>query len=303
MPSQRRDTWRFAWTSMGCPCALQIEGVAEDMAAQVAHTARTEVDRLDRKYSHYRDDSLLAQLQGNAAHGFVIVDDETAKLLDFAAALHAQSEGLFDITAGKLTRLWDGQRGRVPDIQEIAQARRLIGWDKVDWQRPRLRLPFPDMHLDLGGMVKEYAADRVAAICREAGIRHGVVDLGGDLAVIGAHADGSAWRVGIKDPRDTLRAIAQIELAGGGLATSGDYERALVVDGRRYSHILDPRSGWPITSFASVSVLAPSCLVAGAAATLAMLLGCDAGAEYLHELGLPYLTVGQDGELAGIRVK
>ncbi len=280
---------------MGCPCALEIEGVPEGAAAEAARAARAEVARLDRKYSHYRDDSRLAQLQRAAAQAFVEVDDETANLLDFAAMLHAQSEGLFDVTAGALTRIWDGQQGRLPGADEIAQARGLIGWDKVVWERPRLRLPFPGMRLDLGGMVKEYAADRAAAICRALGIWHGVVDLGGDLAVIGAHADGSAWRVGIKDPGETSRAIAQIEIASGGLATSGDYERALVVDGRRYSHILDPRSGWPITSFASVSVLAPSCLVAGAAATLAMLLGCAPGAEYLRELGLPYLTVGQDG--------
>lgn len=291
--------WRIPFASMGCPCVIQIEGAAEADAVRAAHAARAEVDRLNLKYSHYRDDSLLAKLQHDAAHTVVEVDDETANLLDFAATLHAQSEGLFDITAGALTRLWDGQQGRVPDTDEIAQARRVIGWDLVLWDRPRLRLPFADMHLDLGGIVKEYAADRAAAICHELGIRHGMVDLGGDLAVIGAHVDGSAWRVGIKHPGDTSRALAQIEVASGGLATSGDYERALLVEGRRYSHILDPRSGAPIASFASVSVLAPSCLVAGAAATLAMLLGCTVGAEYLRELGLVYLTVGQDGAVTG----
>ena len=102
------------------------------------------------------------------------------------------------------------------------------------------------MRLDLGGVVKEYAADRAAQLCREAGIAHGMVDLGGDLAVIGAHADGQPWLAGIKAPRAIEGAIAQIELFSGGLATSGDYERVMIVDGRRYSHIIDPVSGYPV---------------------------------------------------------
>ena len=155
------------------------------------------------------------------------------------------------------------------------------------------------MRLDLGGVVKEYAADRAARLCREAGIAHGVVDLGGDLAIVGAHADGSAWVAGIKTPSDTARPVARIELRAGGLATSGDYERSMVVDGRRYSHIVDPASGIPVESFASVSVVADSCLVAGAASTMGMLLGVDAGDEWLRGLGLPYLCVDAAGRTRG----
>ena len=284
---------------MGCPCEIQIEGVDAIAAHAAATRARAEIDRLNAKYSHYLQDSLLAQLELSAAEADVEVDEETANLLDFAAALHVQSEGLFDITAGVLTRLWDAQSERLPDAHEIERARAHVGWGLVDWRRPWLRLKAPGMHLDLGGIVKEYAADRAAAICRSAGIEHGVVDLGGDLAIIGAHVDGSVWRVGIKDPGDPARAIAQIEVAAGGLATSGDYERALVVDGKRYSHILDPRSGLPVESFASVSVVGPSCLVAGAASTLAMLLGSEAGARYLAELGLAYLCVERNGRVHG----
>ena len=142
------------------------------------------------------------------------------------------------------------------------------------------------MHLDFGGLVKEYAADRCAELCRDIGVRSGVVDLGGDLALIGPHANGEPWIVGIKAPRAEGKAAASIALPRGGLATSGDYERALIIDGKRYSHIVDPRTGWPIESFASVSVVADSCLVAGSASTLAMLLGVERGGAWLRELGL-----------------
>lgn len=283
---------------MGCPCALHLE-TNDESVARAAHAAvLAECRRLDRKYSHYREDSFVARIAASGGDGME-VDEETAGLLDFAAALHAQSGGLFDVTAGRLTRLWDAQNGRLPDKTEVAAALAATGWDRVEWRRPFLCLGMPDMRLDLGGIVKEYAADRCAKLCRDMGADSGVVDLGGDLALIGPHRDGSSWVAGIKAPRASGRAAARIELPDGGLATSGDYERALIVDGRRYSHIVDPRSGEPVLGFASVSVVAGSCLVAGAAATLAMLMGTDRGGAYLRELGLPHLTIRDDGRVDG----
>jgi len=284
---------------MGCPCELQVEADAQ-LAERAAAAVQAEVDRLDRKYSHYRDDSFVAMIGASADAGeSIVVDNETADLLDFSAALHAQSGGKFDITAGALTRVWDLQSGRVPESSAIEQARSRCGWARVEWARPNLLLPVPGMRLDLGGVVKEYAADRAAMLCRQIGVENGIVDLGGDLAVIGAHADGSAWLAGIKAPRDTRQAIAQIELARGGLATSGDYERVMIVDGRRYSHIVDPLSGYPVASFASVSVVADSCLIAGAASTFGMLLGLDSGYAWLRDLGLPFLCIDADGNASG----
>jgi len=296
---ERRLIHRFDFNAMGCPCALQLEADAE-VAARAAAAAQAEVDRLDRKYSHYRDDSLVAQIGASADAGeSIVVDTETADLLDFSATLHAQSGGRFDITSGALTRLWDLQNVRIPDAAAIERARACCGWDRVEWKRPHLRLGVKGMRLDLGGVVKEYAADRAAQVCRDVGIVHGIVDLGGDLAVVGAHPDGSPWLAGIKSPRATSRAFAQIELHAGGLATSGDYERAVIVDGRRYSHIVDPASGIPVESFSSVSVVADSCLVAGAASTLGMLLGLRAGHDWLLGLGLPFLCIDADGNASG----
>jgi thiamine biosynthesis lipoprotein len=299
MPLAEATLRHYRFNAMGCPCALQLETDA-DAFARAAAAVQAEVDRLDRKYSHYRDDSLVAAIGASADAGAHIdVDAETADLLDFSATLHAQSGGRFDITAGALTRLWDPQSGRVPDDATIARTRARCGWHKVEWQRPRLKLGMPGMRLDLGGVVKEYAADRAALVCRQHGVEHGVVDLGGDLAVVGAHRDGSEWLAGIKAPRDPQRAIARIELRRGGLATSGDYERVMTVDGRRYSHIVDPLTGRPSESFASVSVVADSCLVAGAASTLAMLLGPTDGRAWLEALGLPFLCVDADGNVSG----
>ena len=153
------------------------------------------------------------------------------------------------------------------------------------------------MQLDLGGVVKEYAADRVAELCRRLGAPGGIVDLGGDLALVGPHPDGRPWRVGVRDPFRPERALVQLAVYAGGIATSGDTERCMWVDGRRYGHILDPRSGWPVEGPAAVTVLASHCLVAGTASTLAMLRGRRGGPAWLAAEGIPHVCVDQDGAL------
>ncbi len=290
--------FRFDFAQMGCPCELVLEADDERVAAAAARHAIAEVARLDHKYSHYRDDSYLAELETAATGEGVDVDAETAALIDFAAALNAQTDGRFDVTAGALTRLWDPKTQRVPDAAAVAAARERVGWRRVRWRSPRLALA-PGMRLDLGGVVKEYAADRAAEVCRAHGVERGLVSLGGDLAVIGPRANGRAWQVGIADPRASSHAKRTVALECGGFATSGDYERVMVVDGRRYGHIVDVTSGVPVESYASVSVAAPSCLVAGALATSAMLAGLEAGAALLTASGLPWLAITADGALLG----
>ncbi|MGH8528755.1 MAG: FAD:protein FMN transferase, partial [Nevskiales bacterium] len=171
----------------------------------------------------------------------------------------------------------------------------IIGWEKVQWQRPRIALPIVGMELDFGGYVKEYAADSAARVCREQGVRHGFVELGGDISVIGPHPDGAAWQVGIQHPRRPQEPIATIKLSEGGIASSGDYERYFELNGKRYCHILNPLTGWPAEGLQAVSVAAAQCLVAGTASTVAMLKGSDEGPRWLESLGLPFLLVESHG--------
>ena len=284
---------------MGSPCELHLYAEADRADAGI-EVGVSEVERLERKYSRYRDDSVAARINASAGDPQgVDVDPETACLLDYAATCHRQSGGLFDITSGVLRRAWNPKSGRLPSSDEVDAVLGLVGWEQVVWERPRLSLPRPGMEIDFGGYVKEYAADRVAELCRRHGVRHGLVDLGGDLAVVGPHPDGSAWRVGVRDPRRPETALAAVDLHGGAIASSGDYERCMIVDGVRYGHILDPRTGWPVEGLAAVSVVAPHCLVAGTASTVAMLKGEAAGRAWLDELGLPHLRVDQKGGVGG----
>lgn len=283
---------------MGCPCEIQLYARFRYDALAAFVQAEAEVHRLDRKYSHYRDDSELQRIQKKAAQtGGVEVDHETAALLDYAQTQFEISGGLFDITTRALSALWHRVE-ELPDEQQIQTALKQTGWHRLDWDGQRLTAPV-GLSLDLGGVVKEYAADRVAGILKTMGFESGYVDLGGDLHFIGPHPDGRRWQTGIWHPGGGKRAIASIEVRSGGLASSGDYERYSEIDGKRYGHIINPETGWPVSGLAGVSVLAPSCLVAGSVTTLAMLAGVDDGLSLLYESGLSWLAIHSDFRVEG----
>ena len=293
------DLHRFPFAAMGSRCELRLYASAAARAASGARAAMADVLRLEAKYSRYRDDSVTAAINRAAAVGGAIeVDAETATLLDYAATCHAQSDGLFDLTSGVLREAWGPHCRAVPDPRVIESLLARVGWSKLTWERPRLSFAVPGMEIDFGGVVKEYAADRAATLCAEAGFRHGLVDLGGDIKVIGPHADGSPWVVGIQHPRIADAVMATLDLFQGAVATSGDYERFVEIDGRRYSHILSPRTGVPVRGLAGVSVVASECVVAGSAATIAMLME-DRGPEWLDEVGLPHVWMDRDLRIGG----
>ncbi len=296
---------RFEVRAMGSPCSLQLWGESRDALRPHVEACLREIFRLERKYSRYREDSLASRINRSAGDERGLeVDVETAALLDFAETAHRESGGRFDPTSGVLRRVWRFDSGRLPEAEALESARALVGWSKLRWERPRLVLPRPGMELDFGGFVKEYAADRVAGLCRARGLRSGIIDLGGDLAVVGPHPDGRPWQVGIRDPRRPESAIARIALAGGGLATSGDYERFMIVDGVRYSHLLDPRSGLSFRGGpAAVSVVADRCLIAGVTSTIAMLHSETESRGFLQAMTLPHLVVDQSGALHGTAIR
>lgn len=276
---------------MGGPCRLRFECDAEAPAAGVIAAVEAEVQRLESKYSRYLPDSLTSEINRAAGTASVTIDEETAGLLGFAHTLWQQSDGLFDLTAGILRQAWDFKSGKLPTQSALDRLLPRIGWGRVEWDGATVRLPEPGMEIDFGGCVKEYASDSAAAVLARHGIERGLVDLAGDIAVVGAGSVLEPWPIGIRHPRAADGAIARIELAGGGLASSGDYERCLLVDGRRYGHILNPITGWPVQGLVAVSVAAGQCLVAGGSATIAMLKPEAEALTWLAELGLPWLAV------------
>jgi thiamine biosynthesis lipoprotein len=285
--------------AMASDCAVHVQAETLAASAMIAIAAEAEVRRIEARYSRYRGDSELARINlVAAAGGTTDIDPETAGLIAYAKACFQSSQGAFDITSGLLRHAWNFSGSRLPEQREIDALLPRIGLDKVTLSDARLSFAQAGMEVDLVGLGKEYAADRAAEVCNELEARHGFVDLGGDIRVIGPQPDGQPWRIGIRDSRDPAAVVAEVALSGGALATSGDYERFIEVDGARYCHILDPRTGWPAQGLSSVTVISGRCLVAGSLATSAMLKGSNGGA-WLESLGVRHIAIDDQGRCSG----
>ncbi len=285
----------FRFRAMASPCEVCVEGLSPLAAEVAAQKAANEVTRIETKYSRYRSDSIVSRINADAGGDWISIDDETRSLFEFAQSLARESEGLFDITSGVLRRVWDFRAGKLPEETALNATLALIGSERILVDGSNVRLADAQMEIDFGGFGKEYAADRAAAVLAAEGVRHGFVNLGGDLRALGPKQSGEPWRIGIAHPRGPENTIASISLAAGALATSGDYERFFEHDGKRYCHILNPKTGQPVTHWQSISVLAPVCAAAGALATIAMLREARA-LEFLDAQGCGYLAIRSDGE-------
>jgi thiamine biosynthesis lipoprotein len=274
--SRAGEDFLCQFQAMATPCEIRVQTDDHSTAWHVSRAAINAARRIEAKFSRYRDDSVIGQV--NASGGRTVeLDAESAHLMDFAAMCFDLSDGLFDITSGVLRRAWkfDGS-DNMPDASQVNALRKLVGWEKVSWQKPYLTLP-EGMEVDFGGLAKEYAVDRALAEACAVDAVPVLVNFGGDLAVSGPRADGSRWHVAIASVEKERELAAMLDLAQGGLATSGDARRFLLKDGVRYSHILNPRTGWPVKGAPrSVTVAASSCLEAGMTATMAMLHGKSA---------------------------
>ncbi len=260
---------------MGSPCELVCEARKRSEALELTQLVAAEAWRIEDKFSRYLAGNIVDRIN-SAAGKSVEIDDETADLLDFAVTLYRLSEHRFDITSGVLRRVWRFDGGdRIPSEESVKDVLRLVGWHRVAWQRPVLEMPL-GMEIDLGGIGKEYAVDRCAALAREQGGSPCLVNFGGDLAATGRPGRRRSWKVAIEgDERGAPDRI--IDLKQGALATSGDARRFLLKNGIRYGHILDPTTGWPVPDAPrSITIAADTCVEAGMISTLAMLKGAEA---------------------------
>jgi thiamine biosynthesis lipoprotein len=265
-------------------------------AQVLGQVAIDEVLRIERKYSRYTSDSVIAQINRQAALAPVACDDETWSLFLFASQLFEKSDGLFDITSGVLRKAWNFKQAQVPSADMLDNLLPLIGWQKVIMKDQRIALSLQGMEVDLGGFGKEYAADRAAQMLKEKGVASGYVNLAGDMRFLGPKPSGEPWLIGIQDPRHPDQVIATLPMSHGGLATSGDYERYFESNGQRYCHVLNPLTGWPVKHWRTVSVTAPLAVLAGCTTTMAMLKEAQ-GLSFLKSTGFDFLAIDHAGEV------
>lgn len=287
---RRGDGWLVNFKAMASPCEVLFDLEERSQAEWLGNLARDEALRIESKFSRYKTDNIIHRI--NNGHGQPVeVDSETAGLLDFAGHLHDISNGRFDITSGVFRRLWSFDGGdQIPSRRQAKALLPLVGWHRIKWENPVIRIP-EGMEVDLGGLGKEYAVDRVVGQLAERTNAAFLVNFGGDLRAVGKKRDGHPWDVGVERPGFENQASLQLNLNIGALATSGDASRFLLAKGTRYPHILNPRTAWPVMKAPrSVTVLADTCTEAGLLATFAMLHGHDAE-NFLREQGGQYWVI------------
>lgn len=263
--------WIGRFQAMASPCELLVDGGTRTEALRALQAVRVEALRIEHKYSRYRTDNLIHRLHHSGGVP-VRLDRETAGLIAFGAQTWDMSEGRFDLSSGVLREVWhfDGS-DHIPSEAQVRMVMQRVGWQRLSWNSPYLTLP-AGMQIDLGGIGKEYAVDRCVGRAVALLDRACVVNFGGDLRASAPRRSGSPWQIGVEGP-----AANRVELLQGAVATSGDARRYLLRDGRRYSHILDARTGWPVPDAPrSVTVAADDCVTAGLLATLASLQGGEA---------------------------
>jgi len=240
--------------------------------------------RFEARYSRFIAQSIISRINDAAGKHWVETDPETDALFRFCQEMFVFTRGVFDPATLPLLRLWNWKARPpiVPAPSAVEAARQLAGWGKVQRRPGAVFLPERGMGLDLGGVGKEYAVDRALWLILEGGPQDVLVDFGQDVRVHGAPPGGGAWHIGLQDPKDLARCWTGVAVTNHAVATSGDAARFFVHDGRRYGHILDPRTGYPADNGnLSVSVIASDCTVAGILSTTAFILGPEEGIQLI----------------------
>jgi FAD:protein FMN transferase len=268
-------------------------------AEAAARAVEAEAERIEARYSRYRESSVVSEINRNAGRTPVAVDEETERLVRAALEVCRLTGGRFDPTVGVLRRVWNFGSRRVPEHEEVAALLPLVDASSLALADGTVFLRRAGMELDLGGVGKEHAVDRAAEVLLDRGIDCAVVEFAGDVRTVGLRGDGRPWSVGVIDPEDRRSCRFEVRLAGGGgVATSGRYERGFEVDGIWYHHLLDATTGWPVQGLASATVVGATTSEAGSFATAAFLLGPEAGLALLETApGIEGALITDSGEV------
>lgn len=281
--SERLERFEYSQVAMGVRARIVVYAASQKSAELACTRAFARIAQLEDVLSDYRPHSELIRLCAKAGGTAVKVSRDLLKVLLKAQQVARVSDGAFDITVGPLVKLWREARStrRMPDESQLCSARRLVGWRNIEIHptNSTIRLKKPGMLLDLGGIAKGYACDEALKTLKLYGVRRALVEMGGDIALGDPPPGKGGWLIEI--PCAPVEKRRQ-ELANCGVSTSGDAEQFVEIDGRRYSHIVDPRTGVGVTHRAEVTVIASDCTTSDSLATAASVLGPGKAAEWIR---------------------
>ena len=286
--------FKLKFQAMGTTCHVVFKG--DDMAAAEAYRQAVLhwVKTFEAKYSRFREDSLVSEINRQAGKDWVELDPDAESVLGMIDTVCFLSKGVLDPTSLPLTLLWKraAEADTLPTDEAIAETLGRIGWSKVERVRGRIRLPEAGMALDLGGYGKEYAVDQVADLASDYGIKDVLVDFGRDVRALGSPPDAPCWVIGVEDGAKPGETWERLALKDQAVASSGNYRRHVTIQGTEYGHLIDCRSGWPVRHDCQGStVVSERCLDAGIFASTAFILGPQDGLELIES------TFGSEGTL------
>jgi FAD:protein FMN transferase len=304
--SAERETL-LSGETMGSAWTVKIAGALPASAEELRAGAQARFDAVNLTLSTYRSDSALSRFNNDDSGAWVDIDPELGEVLAYGLSLAAESDGAYDVTVGPLVNLWgfgpEPASGRVPAAAAIDSARARVGWRKVEVDATRRRArKEPGVRVDLSSLGKGRGVDRVAEYLDSRGLTNYLIDLSGKLRGRGVNSRGAGWRVAVEPPQADATSRAPpfpaelVELHDESVATAGDYRKYFEIDGRHYSHIIDPRTGRPVThETLSASAIAADCMQADALATMLMVMAPDAAIALANRRRLRALLISRDG--------
>ena len=286
---------------MGSTIELKFYSPSEELFHQVVDACVERTKEIDRLFSNYRDDSVLAEVNRSSGIRPVSVPEEFLRLVRTSIRYSELTDGAFDVTIGSLFELWRGETasGRLPEESRIRDALGCTGFRKIktDEAKSQVFLEGDCVRLDFGAIGKGYAVDEMVKIARQNGIKRGLVNFGGNIYAMDPPAGKKFWDVGVRKPGGGSEIISKIDLVNKGVATSGDYERYFEHAGKRYSHIIDPRTGWPAEDVTSVVAVSRSATEADVFSTAVSVLGTRGARMFAQkDKSLGFLVIEKNGE-------
>lgn len=248
-----------------------------------------EVQRIEALFSTFKETSQINEINRLAGVKPVKVDEEVIGLILRSLKISSITQGAFDITYGSIDKsLWnfDVNMTALPDRETALKAVDLINYENVmvDVKDSTVMLKNKGTRIGFGGIGKGYAADRAKQVMMRMGVKSGIVNAAGDLVTWGTQPDGQAWTIGIADPNHKQQAFSALSISNMAVATSGNYEKYAVIDGKKYSHTIDPKTGLPVTGIKSVTIICPSAELADALATPIVVMGVKVGLDLINQL-------------------
>jgi FAD:protein FMN transferase len=299
---QKNNVVKETRQSMHTIVTITVVTDSNEKANKAIEDSFSELDRIASLLNFYSGTSELSAINRNAGIAPVKVSKETLELIDKSVYISKMTDGGFDVTVGSLVKLWDMKKRIVPDKKSIDETKKNVGYENIviDKTASTIFIKKKGVSIDLGGIVKGYAADRVVETLQRHGIKSGIAQVGGEVRTFGKRPNGAPWTVGIQNPRQKGggdEIIATIDVSDKALSTSGDYNKYFEKDGRRYHHLIDPKTGYPALNCGSATVLADNATTSDGFSKL-FVLGPEKGIVAAKKAGVEVVFIDCNGDIA-----